>query len=745
MTIERSGAMTMHWLTLLAAGAALAWAVGACSGDETEEGPGPVGGTTAVGAGGAGAGSTATGGTGAGSNSDDDMDGYTPAEGDCDDDDYNVNPGEEEVCDDGIDNDCDGAKDDSEADGDGDGYGPCMGDCDDDDPEVHPAADEVDGDGVDNNCDGYTDEDIDGDGVTAANGDCDDHDPTSYPGAEEHCYDGVDNDCNTFTDSEEPDADGDGFGPCSGDCAEGDASIGPNQPEVDGDGIDNNCDNLIDEDIDGDGWTSANGDCDDGDPTRNPAVIEDCGDGIDNNCNTVTDTDCLTPCDIAAASRSSVGCVYYAVDTNPIHSFVAGTYAVAISNVDTAQTANVVIEQKSGTTWSVVSGGSFSVAPLSLQTRVLPHRYISGSEIYAGGAYRITSDLPVIAYQFNPLDGSSSYLSDASLLLPASAFDTYYIVPAWPYGPADGSISSGWPAHIQIAASSDTQVRVTSPITTVAGTGVPSLTPNVQASFNLTEGDYLQLTVLNFMDSFNGTYIESDQPVAVFTSNDCANVPTGGPYCCCEHLEEQVFGLQTWGTSYVAARVPRRSTEFAVWQIMAQEDTTTVSFDYNAQVTGLPANVTLNARQMVEYQVNGSASHPGDFFISADKPILVTQYMVASAFAGGSNGDPSMIQAVPVEQFLDQYVVLVPSTWINDFLVLVREQGQTVSIDGNPVSSGWVPTGASNYEVARLSVPDGVHVLDGSAPFGVIVIGYDSYDSYGYPGGLNQSIINPIN
>jgi hypothetical protein len=77
--------------------------------------------------------------------------------------------------------------------------------------------------------------------------------------------------------------------------------------------------------------------------------------------------------------------------------------------------------------------------------------------------------------------------------------------------------------------------------------------------------------------------------------------------------------------------------------------------------------------------------------------------------------------------------------------VLTRTMGETVSIDGNLVNSGWVQVGSTNKQAARVSVTDGVHVLTGTAPFGVIVIGYDQYDSYGYPGGLNQAIINPMN
>jgi hypothetical protein len=85
------------------------------------------------------------------------------------------------------------------ADNDGDGYS-VPDDCNDDDPLIHPGADEICGDGVDQNCD-PTDEicpddetDNDNDGF-AAYLDCNDNDASVYPGAEEIPGDGKDNDC----------------------------------------------------------------------------------------------------------------------------------------------------------------------------------------------------------------------------------------------------------------------------------------------------------------------------------------------------------------------------------------------------------------------------------------------------------------------------------------------------------------------------------------------------------------------
>ncbi len=139
------------------------------------------------------------------------------------------------------------AVDTEEDDADGDGYTEADGDCDDHHPEIYPGADER-CDGLDNDCDGVVpadEADDDGDGWRICAGDCDDADATRYPGAEEQCN-GIDDDCNGSPAVAEDDEDGDGVMACDGDCNDQVAEMHPGATEV-CDGLDNDCDGVVDQ------------------------------------------------------------------------------------------------------------------------------------------------------------------------------------------------------------------------------------------------------------------------------------------------------------------------------------------------------------------------------------------------------------------------------------------------------------------------------------------------------------------
>ncbi len=70
---------------------------------------------------------------------------------DCADDNADVNPDAEEICD-GLDNNCNGSVHSAELDEDGDGVSTCAGDCDDNEAMAAPGLEEICGDGIDNDC-----------------------------------------------------------------------------------------------------------------------------------------------------------------------------------------------------------------------------------------------------------------------------------------------------------------------------------------------------------------------------------------------------------------------------------------------------------------------------------------------------------------------------------------------------------------------------------------------------------------
>jgi hypothetical protein len=242
---------------------------------------------------------------------------YVTNSSDCNDADATANPNGVEICDNAIDEDCNGIVDVcNPVDGDGDGFF-TPADCDDTNASINPSAAEICGNNIDEDCSGAdlacTGTDADGDGFDVP-ADCDDNNASINPSATEICGNNIDEDCSgadlacTGTD-----ADADGFDAAL-DCDDNNAAINPSASEICND-IDDNCNVQIDEgltfidyftDGDADGYGDANAiavtaclapagmvadnsDCDDTNQDIYPGAQEICNDGFDNNCNGTVD------------------------------------------------------------------------------------------------------------------------------------------------------------------------------------------------------------------------------------------------------------------------------------------------------------------------------------------------------------------------------------------------------------------------------------------------------------------------
>ncbi|MEE2829984.1 MAG: IgGFc-binding protein [Myxococcota bacterium] len=476
---------------------------------------------------------------------------------------------------------------------------------------------------------------------------------------------------------------------------------------------------------------------------------------------------CYDSCSLAENSNSYLGCRFLAVGSaNVLHPAFSDDFAVVVTNPSNQDPADVVIRQGGQTlaTETVAPGGTEAVQ-LSLGTQLQDW---SESQVVSGGAYEVTSSIPIAAYQYNPLhfritqtDGSSihSFTNDASLLLPEHVLTGSYMASTRPtFGTGDFPGESEWtPGFVVVAATADnTTVTITTTANTQGG-DLAALEVGGSTELTLQRGDVLQLvseipvaslqtnTCLlrggaqasngesqSCLDSqlgdLTGSRVEASQPVAVFAGHVCTFVPFDR--YACDHLEETMFPLQTWGSQTVMT-APRSPDQTGIvptlYRVLSRDDTNFVSFTPEVN-----APVELNAGEFVEFLSSS------DFLVNGTAPVFVTQTMLGEDALGTQSGDPALGSGIPLNQWRSEYFFLVPDTYTSNWMNIVAPQGAVVYLDGVLIED-WEWLSEIAYQVARIEVEAGSHHVQsvGEIGFGITSYGYAPYTSYLLPGGMN--------
>ncbi len=472
--------------------------------------------------------------------------------------------------------------------------------------------------------------------------------------------------------------------------------------------------------------------------------------------------ECLSPCDAEFVGDSNAGCIFWAVDLDNAEE---GTYdaqhaqfAVIASNASQDLAVKVTVKDPSG------DESIATLPPLSLQKFELPATWSQNGTNIGNDAFKITATGPITAYQFNPLSNIVEVFSnDASLLLPSPKLGSeYYVMSFKQYA----TNFRGFFTVVGIS-SAPTEVTFTPTCKTLAGGEVPALSKGQSHTVTLLQGEVLNIETDVPDGDLTGTHITANLPIAVFAGHEATNTLDE---CCADHLEQQMLPVNTWGTNYVVTKSWQRWKEKDHVRILAGEDGTEIVV--SAPDITVP---TLSAGEFFHFQ---SAE---DLQITSTKPIMVAQYLASSyeilggdcpapfaidpfydacigpscsdesECASGTTcefylgegacapiGDPSMILAASVEQFLDSYVFLTPDAYLEDYLnVLAPLDAEKVVLDGNQLNAeAFLPVGDSGFGVYRTMVSDGVHHIWSESKFGIVVYGYDDDVSYGYPGGI---------
>ncbi len=515
---------------------------------------------------------------------------------------------------------------------------------------------------------------------------------------------------------------------------------------------------------------------------------------------------CVTPCERAEDLPSNVGCNFWAVDLDneAVSGIVnndaaAQQYAVAIANNGNEAVVARVYKNagRVGDPLQEEQVAEVTIQPDDLQQIDLPQREVNGTMgqngTYVEGsgshtfvsphAYRIETTGPVVAYQFNPI--IQQFSNDASILIPRQALAKHYYVLGWPTAnpcgapPGDPLHQDSIPDHtaVTIVGNEDnTTVTVmpTHPIHASGGdsgfaiaatpAGMPlTFTVNKYDVVNL-ESDQPEVSItdcFNYLDrdgDFTGTTVASDKPVAVFSSLERgigtggANPPDppgwDGETCCTDHMEQQMFPTAALGWQFAISRSPVRSTdpnyqEPDLYRVLATVDGTTIQTNLSAPFD----RFDLNAGEFKTFY-----SYKGFTISATGGAIMVGQYLESQGMIPqGGIGDPTFVVFPAAEQHRKEYVFLVPTTFSQNYMVLAKPQNATVMVDGQPLAefndcvTGDIGTVQGViYDQLTCPMTEGTHTVSSNMPLGLTVYGYYNVGSYGYPGGSDVNIINPI-
>ena len=235
-----------------------------------------------------------------------------------------------------------------------------------------------------------------------------------------------------------------------------------------------------------------------------------------------------------------------------------------------------------------------------------------------------------------------------------------------------------------------------------------------------------------------GTKVVSNNPIVVYPGHECANIPATVRFC--DHITEQVPPTVVWGSRFISASFNGRLSG-EIYRVLASEDSTTVVVNCS----------TFSQLQTYDLSSAGSWQEfttPAMSFcaIESNKPLLVMEFGLG--FERDNVGDPFMMMVTPTEQFSNNYVFnVLPEFSTNYITVAVTPddfEPRNIHVDDADLENAvWNTVYCSDTTVCGyvtyVTLTPGEHRLyhsDVSAHIGVSAYGFNEFNSYGYPGGL---------
>jgi PKD repeat protein len=379
-----------------------------------------------------------------------------------------------------------------------------------------------------------------------------------------------------------------------------------------------------------------------------------------------------------------------------------------------------------------LTAGQQFIFRLSSADLDLLHR---SSDVIENLGIHITSSGKIAVHAFNERFRSA----DGTVVLPLGALGKdHYITSHFEVNPSPNLNSNNESTLLVVATEDNTRIEITTSENTISGQfkGLPSeIVLNRGQSYQLkARGDLTGSRVRVVGDN-----ADDCKKIAVFGGNKWVSVGACGQAN--DHLYQQAYPVNTWGSSFAHIAFKGRSSGELV-KVLAGEDNTEV------RVNGTLQTRILNRGEWMPLEFGPNESGK----IDTSKPASVTVFSKSQACntLGDplyNNGDPFMITYSPTEQLLTDLsfnAISLPSI-INHYVNIVVKAGEEnkTILDGVNIGGSFQALpGDPEYMYARMDIIQGVHKLANPAGFAAYVYGFGNIESYGYAAGAALNNLN---
>ncbi len=384
------------------------------------------------------------------------------------------------------------------------------------------------------------------------------------------------------------------------------------------------------------------------------------------------------------------------------------------------------------TPFSLVQGQQFTFRESSLATDLL-HRT---SAIIENKGIHITSSGKIAVHAFNERFRSA----DGTVVLPLGALGKdHYITSHFEVNPQNNLNVNNESTLLVVSTEENTRIEIT-----LAENSISGQTKGVPFEITLNRGQSYQIKARADLTGSRvrvvGDQADDCKKIAVFGGNKWTSVGSCGQAN--DHLFQQAYPVNTWGTSFIHTALAGRTSGELV-KVLASEDNTDVKVNGTSR-----GSIDRGQWIPLEFGVDESAK------IETSKPSSVTVFSksVSCNQPNAPNadfGDPFMISYSPIEQFLTQLsfnAINLPSI-VNHYVNIVVKTGDqdNTILDGQAIGNSFSPVaGDPSFQLARISIAQGVHQIANPSGFAAYVYGFGEIESYGYAAGAALNNLNFI-